>query len=146
MKIFLQIIIVILFSTISYVSNAQCDQALIDGCSQGDSKAKYVKHFRIRFAESKNIKKRSEGQFTMMLMKGNHYRFYVCNDDGKEGKAIVHLSSDFGNYGSNYNDQTNSEYRAFDFICSKTGPYYLKMFFKDGKEGCGVCVVSLVVD
>lgn len=138
--------LLIMLSFSPLLSNAQCDQAMIASCAQGDSKAKYVKHFRIRFAEAKNIKKRSEGQFSMMLMKGNHYRFYACNDPGKPGKTIVELASDFGNYGSNYNAQTDSEYKAFEFICTKTGPYYLKMFFKDGKEGCGVCVVSLVMD
>lgn len=139
-------ILLFLFSLTPIITNAQCDQALIDGCASGDSKAKYVKHFRIRFAEAKNIKKRSEGLFTIMLMKGNHYRFYTCNDSGKTGRTIVQLSSDFGNYGGNYNEKTDSEYKAFDFLCTKTGPYYLKLFFKDGKEGCGVCIVSLVMD
>ncbi len=146
MKSILSLLIISFISIAPIITNAQCDQALIDGCAQGDSKAKYVKHFKIRFAEAKSAKKRSEGQFTIMLMKGNHYRFYACNDGAKLGKTIVQLSSDFGNYGSNYNDKTDSEYRAFDFLCSKTGPYYLKLFFKDGKEGCGVCIIALIVD
>lgn len=127
-------------------SNAQCDQAFIDACAGSDSKAKYVKHFRIRFAEAKNIKKRSEGKFAIMLNKGNHYRFFICNDPSKPGKTIVELANDFTQFGGNYNAGSDTEYKAFDFLCTKTGPYYLKMFFKEGKEGCGVAVVALVVD
>lgn len=142
----LLLFIIAVFSLTPIISKAQCDQAFINACAQGDSKAKYVKHFRIRFAEAKNIKKRSEGKFAIMLNKGNHYRFFVCNDPSKAGKTIIELSNDFTQFGGNYNASTGKEYKAFDFLCTKTGPYYLKMFFKDGKEGCGVCVIALVVD
>lgn len=123
---------------------AQCDQAFIDKCAS-NSEVKYIKHFRIRFTESKNNTGQSEGQFSIMLNKGNHYRFLVCNDDTKPGKTIIDLSNDFSNFGGNYNAQEDKEYSAFDFLCTKTGPYYLKMKFKDGMEGCGVCVVALVM-
>jgi hypothetical protein len=123
---------------------AQCDQAFIDKCAS-NSEVKYIKHFRIRFTESKADVGQSEGQFSIMLNKGNHYRFLVCNDDTKPGHTIIELSNDFSNFGGNYNGQEDKEYSAFDFLCTKTGPYYLKMKFKDGREGCGVCVVSLVM-
>lgn len=132
------------FLLISFSVSAQCDNDFINTCSTSGGEAKYIKHFRIRFAESPNVKKRSEGNFTLMLMKGSHYRFLICNDPSKPGSTIMELSNDFSQFGSNYNAQTDSEYRAFDFVCSKTGPYYIKMFFKDGKEGCGVCVLTLV--
>lgn len=135
-----------LFFAIPSQSNAQCDNEFIDKCANSGGETKYIKHFRIRFAEAKNIKKRSEGNFTIMLMKGNHYRFLVCNDPSKPGKTIIELSNNFAQFGGNYNAAEDKEYRAFDFICTKTGPYYLKMFFKDGEEGCGVCVISLVMD
>ena len=129
-------------------SYAQCDQAFIDKCSSGGgASVKYVKHFRIRFTEAMKGKSVSEGKFSIMLNKGTHYRFYTCNDETKPGHTIVDLSSDAaGKLISNFNESTGAEYPAFDFLCTKTGPYYLKMFFKDGKEGCGVCVMTLVTD
>lgn len=140
--------IIFVFSLIFTANSiqAQCDQAFIDNCATSGGKTKYLKHFRIRFAESKSDKKKSEGKFTIMLMKGNHYRFMACNDPAKPGVSIVELSSDFAQFGGNYNAAEDKQYKAFDFICTKTSPYYLKMFFKDGKEGCGVAVVSLVID
>jgi len=143
---FITVLFLVFFSVLSANVLAQCDDAFISACSNGGEKVKYVKHFRIRFAEAPNIKKRSEGLFTLMLNKGNHYRFLICNDPSKPGSTIMELSDDFSQFGSNFNAQTNSEYKAFDFICNKTGPYYIKMFFKDGKDGCGVCVLALVSD
>lgn len=125
-------------------SFAQCDQAFIDNCSSNEG-AKYMKHFRIRFTETMKGKNVSEGKFAVMLNKGSHYRFFVCNDATKPGKTIVELSSDMsGSCGGNVNPSTGVEYKAFDFMCNKTGPYFLKMHFKDGKEGCGVCVMTIV--
>lgn len=135
-----------LIITVPNLATAQCDNEFIANCSNSGGDTKYIKHFRIRFAESKNEKKRSEGQFTIMLMKGNHYRFLVCNDPSKPGETIIELSNNFAQFGGNYNAAEDKQYRAFDFVCSKTGPYYLKMFFKDGNEGCGVCVITLVMD
>lgn len=127
---------------------AQCDQAFIDKCSSANgASVKYVKHFRIRFTEAMKGKSVSEAKYSIMLSKGSHYRFYVCNDETKPGHTVVEMSSDAaGSCGGNINPTTGAEYKAFDFVCSKTGPYYLKMFFKDGKEGCGVCVMTLVTD
>lgn len=125
---------------------AQCDNAFITTCSKSGGESKYIKHFRIRFEEAKNKKKISEGNFTIMLSKGNHYRFMVCNDASKPGETIIDLSNDFSQFGSNYNAQSDKLYKAFDFLCTKTGPYYLKMHFKDGQAGCGVCVLTLVMD
>jgi hypothetical protein len=127
-------------------SYAQCDQAFIDKCSSsGGAAVKYVKHYRIRFTEAMKGKSMSEGKFSIMLSKGSHYRFYTCNDETKPGHTVVELSSDAnGKLVGNVNDATGAEYPGFDFLCNKTGPYYLKMYFKDGKEGCGVCVMTLV--
>ena len=127
-------------------ASEQCDQALIDNCAAGSGNIKYIKHFRIRFAESKSTKNRSDGKFVMMLSNRKHYRVSACNDPSKQGSTIIDPSSDYSKLGENYNAETDKEYKAFDFMCTKTGPYYLTMFFKDGDEGCGVCVVSLVTD
>jgi len=139
-------IIIAFFSLASSNTYGQCDQAFIKNCFASGGEAKYVKHFRIRFSEAKNTKTRSEGMFTLMMSKGNHYRFMICNDPSKPGATIMELSNDFTQFGSNYNAKTNKEYKAFDFVCSKTGPYYIRMFFKDGKEGCGVCILTLITD
>lgn len=143
-KSFLICFVLMLISSATY---SQCDQAMIDKCSSSGSGVKYVKHFRIRFTEATKGKAPSQGNFAVMLNKGSHYRIFTCNDETKPGKTAVELTSDFsGKVGGNFNEATGAEYKAFDFVCNKTGPYYLKMHFKDGKEGCGVCVLTLVAN
>lgn len=138
--------LVFLLSLVAQTSFAQCDQAFIDQCSTSGGNVKYIKHFRIRFVESSKQQGQSEGKFSIILNKGSHYRFFTCNDATKPGQTVVELTSDFGKFGGNFNAETGAEYKAFDFVCTKTGPYYLEMTFKDGKEGCGVCVLTLVVE
>lgn len=145
MQLYLKTLFLFFGISLSIGAMGQCDQELVDICAKSTD-VKYIKHFKIRFSASPDVKKRSEGLFTIMLSKGNHYRFMVCNDESKQGSTIMELSNDFAQYGSNYNAQNDSEYKAFDFLCTKTGPYYIKLFFKDGKEGCGVCVLTLVTD
>ncbi len=140
------IFLLMLFALATLNVKGQCDDEFISKCANSGGNAKYIKHFRIRFAEAPNVKKRSEGVFTLMLSKGNHYRFLICNDPSKPGQTIMELSNDFTQFGGNYNAKTDTEYKAFDFMCTKTGPYYIKLFFKNGKEGCGVCVLALVTD
>lgn len=145
-KVLYKIVIsfIVIFGFFSTTTQAQCDQAFIDKCATSGGSAKYIKHFRIRFAQAKSKKKISKGKFYIMLNKGNHYRFLVCNDPSKPGQTIMELANDFSKFGGNANG--DKQYSAFDFLCTKTGPYYLNMFFKDGEEGCGVCVVALVTD
>jgi hypothetical protein len=144
---YLFILISVLFLLNITEVSAQCDNAFIAKCSSdGGSSVKYIKHFRIRFTQATSKKKISKGKFTLMLNKGNHYRFYICDDPSKPGETIMELSNDMTKFGSNYNAASGTKYKAFDFVCNKTGPYYIKMYFKDGKAGCGVCVLTLVTN
>ena len=87
---FLICLALLMFAGHSY---AQCDQAFIDKCSSANGAAvKYVKHFRIRFTEAMKGKSVSEGKFSVMLSKGSHYRFYVCNDESKPGHTVVEVT------------------------------------------------------
>ncbi len=135
----------VLFGFLPFIASAQCDQELIDICSgQIGEGGTYIKHFKIRFATSKSSKKPSSANFSVILNKGNHYRFTTCNDAGKEGQTKMDLSDDFNQYGTNYDPSTKKIYKSIDFQCNKTGPYYITLSFVDGLEGCGVCIMSLV--
>lgn len=123
---------------------AQCDNSLIDLTKEENGGATYVKHFKVRFEKSKNPKKASVANFTILLNKGNHYRFNVRNDVDKPGKAKLTLYDDFKVYGSNINPTNGKIYPYFDFYCKKTNPYYISIEFVDGEEGCAVGMLSYV--
>ncbi|NOZ47372.1 MAG: hypothetical protein GXO79_11410 [Chlorobi bacterium] len=127
-----------------HTSFGQCNNELIEKCKAENGNAKYLKHFKIRFAASKNPKKASVATFTLLLNKGNHYRFNVKNDETKEGKAILDLIENKSFLASNYLPESGKQYSSFDFYCKKTGAYYIDMKFKDGKAGCAVGMISFV--
>ncbi|MBQ5576400.1 MAG: hypothetical protein IIT37_10185, partial [Bacteroidales bacterium] len=50
-------------------------------------------------------------------------------------------------YGCTYDKVTKSDRKSFDFICNKTGMYYISIRFKPGeggKKGCAVGILSFV--
>ncbi len=132
------------FLLLSQISFGQCDNTLIEKCKNENGNSKYLKHFRIRFAESKSAKKASIATFTILLNKGNHYRFNVKNDASKEGEAILNLVEANRLIASNYLPESGKQYSSFDFYCKKTGAYYIEMTFKDGKAGCAIGMISFV--
>jgi hypothetical protein len=140
----------IIFATIiclfvfSLTSSAQCDNSLIDITKSENGGATYVKHFKVRFEKAKNPKKASKANFTILLNKGNHYRFNVHNDENKPGKAKLTLYDDYKDYGSNINPENGKVYPYFDFYCKKTNPYYISITFVDGEAGCAVGMLSYV--
>lgn len=131
-----------IFCTVNVFS--QCDNSLIDITKENNGGATYVKHFKVRFEKSKNPRKASIANFTILLNKGNHYRFNVQNDTTKPGKAKLTLYDDFKVYGSNINPSNGKIYPYFDFYCKKTNPYYISIQFVDGEEGCAVGMLSYV--
>jgi hypothetical protein len=135
---------IIAIAFMSLNANAQCGDDLVASCAGSDGSVKYVKHFKIRFGKASSGTGQSKS--TIMLTKGSHYRFYICNDVTKEGQIIASLSSPFGKFGSNVSPTSGNVLKAIDMMCTKTGPYFLDMKFKDGKEGCGVCVMSIVTN
>ena len=80
----------------------------------------------------------------VILKKGTHYRFNICNADGSEGEGIIQLYDAGRLLGSTYNIATGKMYTGFDFICQKTSRYYIFISFKDGKGGQTVGVLSMV--
>ncbi len=63
-------LLILPFIMIFQMSFGQCNNELIDMCKSENGGAKYLKHFRIRFAESKNIKKLPR-HFYHYVNKGN---------------------------------------------------------------------------
>lgn len=141
-KFVFAIIIGFLFVNVS--TFAQCDNSLIAITKNENGGSKYIKHFKIRFEKSKNPKKASVANFTILLNKGSHYRFNVHNDNTRKGHAILTLYDDYNVYGSNYLESADKEYKYFDFYCKKTSPYYISLKFKNGEEGCAVGMLSYV--
>jgi len=138
-------IVIILLSLIVFVFvvKSQCNSSLVTICSGGlADNAMYLKELKVKLKAKESGKKAPVARYSLMLNKGNHYRFSVCNAKEFSGKAIVQLYDKDRLLGSSY--MAKKHYPAFDFICKKTAVYKVLISFEDGKSGCAVGILSMI--
>jgi hypothetical protein len=80
----------------------------------------------------------------MYLMKNMKYRFSVCDAPASKGELVVTIYDQGKELISSFNNSTGKQYNSVDFICNKTGLYTLWYGFKNGEQGSGVGVVSMI--
>jgi len=126
-------------------AKAQCNSSLVTVCSAKLSDdATYLKELRARLKAHQKGQQKPVARFSLLLNKGNHYRFNVCNAQEFDSQAILQLYDKGKLLGTSFFAKTNKHYPSFDFICPKTGVYKVLISFEDGKEGCAVGILSLV--
>ena len=144
-KILYIVSVLILVSFVSTDAKAQCNSTLGTVCSAKLSKdATYLKELRARLKSQKSGQQKPVARFSLLLNKGNHYRFNVCNAKEFESKAVLQLYDRNKLLGTSYFAKTGKHYPFFDFICPKTGVYKVLISFDGGKEGCAVGILSLI--
>ncbi len=145
MKKILYILLPLFFVFHGEEAKAQCNSSLVTICSAklGDD-ATYLKELRARLKAHQKGQQKPVARFSLLLNKGNHYRFNICNAKEFNSKAILQLYDKGKMLGTSYFSKTGKHYPFFDFICPKTGVYKVLMSFDDGKEGCAVGILSLV--
>lgn len=125
--------------------NAQCNEQLVNNCalSVGDN-ATYLKDFKVKLKKAKRNSPPPVARFSVVLNKGTHYRFTLCNANDYEGEGVIQLYDAQRLLGSTINMKTGQEYKSFDFLCKKSAIYQVFISFKGGKEGCCVGILSMV--
>ena len=142
-------LLILLFPVLLIFSNtevkAQCNSSLVTVCSAklGDD-ATYLKELRARLKAHQKGQQKPVARFSLLLNKGNHYRFNVCNAEEFESKAVLQLYDKTKLLGTSFFAKTGKHYPYFDFICPKTGVYKVLISIDEGKEGCAVGILSLI--
>jgi hypothetical protein len=140
---FLTLITALTFTLLAAPSFAQCNDQLLDTSLGAIEKFTYLKDFKVRLKKSKKTKP-AVAQYTVVLSKGTKYRFSTANASEFDGKLIFDLFDDSGLVVSSYDKTNNKSYSVVDITCKKTGRYYVAFYFTEGKEGCGVGVLSFM--
>jgi hypothetical protein len=140
------VVFLILAVVICNIAGAQCGDALVErAISELNKNNLFIKEFKVKLKEGTARNPMPSGKFTAFLQENNHYRFTVSNASEFEGKAILQLSKASNLLGSSYDEETGTDYRTFDFNCSQSGNYQVVMSFVDGKAGCAVGLLSVVL-
>ena len=147
------ITVIVAFAIISFLpkkTKAQCRQQMVYSCAT-KGQSIYLRDFNTKLKNSSKPQD-SGSRWTVVLNKDAHYRFNLCTQEGFESKVILTLYDSQNPekthpYGSTYDSKSGKHYDHFDFICQKSGMYYVSIRFKEGvtdKKTCAVGILSFV--
>ncbi len=138
--------IILLAFTINIKS--QCSFSVYE-CASDNENAIYLSNFDIKLKYNK--KEKTGNKWPIILAKGIRYRFNICTIDGFQDKVIMSLYDkthpEETPLSSTNISKTNTDIKMFDFVCRKSGTYYISIRYKDykgRKKACAVGVVSFV--
>ena len=137
-----------IFFTVAFFSQplkAQTEAQRIELCTRSIQGATFANSFVIQFPAVRDGERIQEFKQGIALVKGNRYRFTLCNDDGLPGEAVIRVLFQGRVLVSNIHPETGALIQpSIDLDCSATGPYIIEIFFRDGAEGAAVCIFSHV--
>ena len=124
------------------VLSAQCNEQLVNKCYPTIDGFTYLKDFKFRLKEGSEANQRPTAKFQLILSKDTKYLLSACNAEEYEGKVIYQLFDASGLLASSFNPQTKKHYESVEFVCKKSGLYYLSFTFEDNKKGCAIGMVA----
>jgi len=134
----------ILFLLLIFTTNslkAQCDNNLRREAYKAIEGGTYIRDFRIAIGESKPKKPATEEK-SVILSKGNRYRFVIIKDPTREGDPILKIYDQHREFATNaFGD---GSVQVFDFVCNNTQVYKLSVHFQQGKDGCCILMLGLM--
>ncbi len=142
MKKVLNVILLLLMA--KSFAYSQCNQTLVTNCCHNiSSTSVFLQQYRAKLGAAKSKTDLPVARFSVLLSKGNTYRLDICSALDFEGEAILQLYDGNKLVASTYQASSKTDFKAFEFYCSKTAIYKIYISFLDGKPGCAVGVLSM---
>lgn len=145
-RVYILFLLIFTFLCVQEKASAQCNQKDVYKCATANGNtAIYLRDFNAKLQKSKKGEP-DVAKFSVIMNKGTTYRLSVCDPEGFEGRSILFLYSNNKLLESTYNESTNQD-QSFDFICKKSGTYYIFISYKKGKKekkGCAVGILAFV--
>lgn len=138
-------ITLLLLLSAGFILNGQSADQLVNTCvMNAGPNCKYLKDFRIQLAKAPSAgEMRYKTQ--MSLWKNTKYKFSMCTSEDSEGELILTVKNDANQVVlSSFDSKTGKTYKSVELTCNRSGIYQLNYDFKDGRQGSGVGVVSMV--
>ncbi len=123
---------------------SQCDATLVTNCCQNiNSNFIFLLNYKAKLGKAPSKAEIPVARYSVLLSKGNTYRLDVCSALDFEGEAILQLYDGTKLVASTYQAETKTDFKAFEFYCSKTAIYKIYISFLDGRPGCAVGILSM---
>ncbi|MBN1112665.1 MAG: hypothetical protein JXA53_07085 [Bacteroidales bacterium] len=123
------------------IAKAQSIEDLVEMCRVVAGEASYVRDFKAQLDEGNPAPIKNQ---PFILLRNTEYVFSICSSRELEGELIIELFDTSRLVTTNYSISTSKYYDRITFKCSTSGPYRLKMYFKDGKAGSAVVMLSML--
>ncbi len=128
-----------------FALTAQDQQQMVTDCALSIAvNTTYLKDFVIKLPETTNQDNIPVHKENIYLMKKQRYLFTQCNADNSDGELTIELYDANNLITSSINKRSGKVYSSVEFSCNKTGLYTIWYSFKEGKNGTGVGIVSLL--
>ena len=122
---------------------SQCDnEELLDVCYPKIGDYKYVKNYPIQLKKTRKGEPPVVIKRAVVLNGGVKYKIVACNNNEYDGKVVISLYSGDALIGTTYDYNKNKEYSFIEYDCKKSGVYYLSFYFREGREGCALCILA----
>ena len=140
-----ELFIPLLLLLMPLVMAGQTDTDLTSRCvlSAGPNTT-YLKDHVIKLPKAASGKEMPVVKENLYLMKGTKYRFTLCNSEDSKGELIISIYEKDKKIISSFDEKGGKTYGSIDFICNKTGMYTLWYSFREGEQGMGIGVVSMI--
>lgn len=123
-------------------AKAQCKQQMVYQCATKGRNAIYLRDFNTKLRKVRPGEE-SGTKWTVVLNKGTRYRFILCTPPEFEDKVVLTL------FDSQHPEdvpwgKTEDGRPIFDYVCGRSGMYYVSIRFKDGKGSKKTCAVGIM--
>lgn len=143
----LRYILALLLAIINITASiAQCNEIQVEeAASKAGSNAIFLREFKAHLPEGTIKNPAPIKKINIILNKNVQYRFTVADSKSYNGRMLLQLFNKGELLGSTFDVYSKLEKPYFDFRCQKTGNYQILLSFREGIEGCGAGVMSMVV-
>ncbi len=134
----------ILLFIVKGIGYSQCNATLVTTCTKNvSSEEVFLQQYRAKLGTAASKADLPVARFSVLLTKGSIYRFNICSAMEFEGEGVLQLNDGERIVATTYHAKSKTDFKAFEFFCSKTAIYNIYISFLDGRQGCAVGILSI---
>ncbi len=125
-------------------AQAQCKQQRVYSCARKGGNAIYLRDFNTKLKAVRSERSINGTKWPVVLNRGTRYRFILCTPSGASNDVKLTLFDSKHPELKPWNSTEKSGRNMFDFICKRSGVYYVSIRFKRGKGRRKTCAVGIL--
>ncbi len=125
-------------------TKAQCKQQRVYKCARQGGNAIYLRDFNTKLRAVRSSRSINGTKWPVVLNRGTRYRFILCTPIKSRNDVKLTLFDSRHPETKPWNSTEKSNTDKFDFICKRSGVYYVSIRFKPGKGRSKTCAVGIL--